>query len=263
MLLTGLYHKLHGVPRPVAMKKTVIKRRKRVPAVGSTSTGGRGTNAELPSPASAPASVPTVTAPPPHVAPPLDDKAHRASPPFGHRAPQPHSEHRINRPLGPEAYGLAGRYGKPSTPAGMNLPGSTSTSSLNIPERKKPWWQEGREGRDREKEEKDREAREREGVSHISFIDSSCFFPCFSYDRLPSICEEVSSPSHLIRCAIGHVMVTICDYDDPPIQVTIYFPLFSFSCWLAMSPIASSFYLVLFSFHVLQSFVLKSVESHG
>jgi hypothetical protein len=31
---TGLYHKLHGVPRPVAMKKTVIKRRKRVPAVG-------------------------------------------------------------------------------------------------------------------------------------------------------------------------------------------------------------------------------------
>ncbi|KAI5455421.1 GATA type transcriptional activator [Naganishia albida] len=30
----GLYHKLHGVPRPVAMKKTVIKRRKRVPAVG-------------------------------------------------------------------------------------------------------------------------------------------------------------------------------------------------------------------------------------
>ncbi|KAH8089393.1 hypothetical protein HD553DRAFT_259040, partial [Filobasidium floriforme] len=25
----GLYHKLHGVPRPVAMKKTVIKRRKR------------------------------------------------------------------------------------------------------------------------------------------------------------------------------------------------------------------------------------------
>ncbi|OWZ64849.1 hypothetical protein AYX14_06375 [Cryptococcus neoformans] len=161
----GLYHKLHGVPRPVAMKKTVIKRRKRVPAVGSTSTGGRGTNAELPSPASAPASVPTVTAPPPHVAPPLDDKAHRASPPFGHRAPQPHSEHRINRPLGPEAYGLAGRYGKPSTPAGMNLPGSTSTSSLNIPERKKPWWQEGREGRDREKEEKDREAREREGLA--------------------------------------------------------------------------------------------------
>ncbi|KAJ9123322.1 hypothetical protein QFC22_001521 [Naganishia vaughanmartiniae] len=33
-LSVGLYHKLHGVPRPVAMKKTVIKRRKRVPAVG-------------------------------------------------------------------------------------------------------------------------------------------------------------------------------------------------------------------------------------
>ncbi|WVO24012.1 uncharacterized protein IAS62_005371 [Cryptococcus decagattii] len=159
----GLYHKLHGVPRPVAMKKTVIKRRKRVPAVGSTSTGGRGTNAEHPSPASVPAPVPTVTAPPPHVAPPLDDKAHRASPPFGHRTPQSHAEHRINHPIGPEAYGLAGRYGKPP-PASMNLPGSASTS-LNLPERKKPWWQEGREGRDREKEEKDREAREREGLA--------------------------------------------------------------------------------------------------
>lgn len=34
-LFIGLYHKLHGVPRPVAMKKTVIKRRKRVPAVGA------------------------------------------------------------------------------------------------------------------------------------------------------------------------------------------------------------------------------------
>jgi GATA-binding protein len=34
-LTSGLYHKLHGVPRPVAMKKTVIKRRKRVPAVGT------------------------------------------------------------------------------------------------------------------------------------------------------------------------------------------------------------------------------------
>ncbi|KAJ9098898.1 hypothetical protein QFC19_006237 [Naganishia cerealis] len=34
LMNTGLYHKLHGVPRPVAMKKTVIKRRKRVPAVG-------------------------------------------------------------------------------------------------------------------------------------------------------------------------------------------------------------------------------------
>lgn len=36
----GLYHKLHGVPRPVAMKKTVIKRRKRVPAVGSRASEG-------------------------------------------------------------------------------------------------------------------------------------------------------------------------------------------------------------------------------
>ncbi|KAG8907668.1 putative electron transfer flavoprotein subunit [Tulasnella sp. 403] len=32
----GLYHKLHGTHRPEAMKKTVIKRRKRVPAAGGT-----------------------------------------------------------------------------------------------------------------------------------------------------------------------------------------------------------------------------------
>lgn len=37
----GLYHKLHGVPRPVAMKKTVIKRRKRVPAVGGAVLPGQ------------------------------------------------------------------------------------------------------------------------------------------------------------------------------------------------------------------------------
>ena len=44
----GLYHKLHGVPRPVAMKKTVIKRRKRVPAV--TSRGSAGPAGELDEP---------------------------------------------------------------------------------------------------------------------------------------------------------------------------------------------------------------------
>lgn len=217
MSSTGLYHKLHGVPRPVAMKKTVIKRRKRVPAVGSTSTstGGRGANAEHPSPASAPAPVPTVTAPPPHVAPPLDDKAHRASPPFGHRTPQSHSEHRINHPIGPEAYGLAGRYSKPPS-ASMNLPGSASTSSLNLPERKKPWWQEGREGRDREKEEKDREAREREGVSHISFIDFPFFLPVFikSLIKSSTILQFVKKSIAISNdkvCNRCHVVVTICD----------------------------------------------------
>jgi GATA-binding protein len=34
MGFSGLYHKLHGTHRPEAMKKSVIKRRKRVTAVG-------------------------------------------------------------------------------------------------------------------------------------------------------------------------------------------------------------------------------------
>ncbi len=34
-MCAGLYFKLHGTHRPNSMKKTVIKRRKRVPAAGS------------------------------------------------------------------------------------------------------------------------------------------------------------------------------------------------------------------------------------
>lgn len=39
--LPGLYFKLHGTHRPNSMKKTVIKRRKRVPAAPGVSSGGR------------------------------------------------------------------------------------------------------------------------------------------------------------------------------------------------------------------------------
>ncbi len=35
LICAGLYFKLHGTHRPNSMKKTVIKRRKRVPAAGS------------------------------------------------------------------------------------------------------------------------------------------------------------------------------------------------------------------------------------
>ena len=38
---SGLYFKLHGTHRPNSMKKTVIKRRKRVPAAPGVSSGGR------------------------------------------------------------------------------------------------------------------------------------------------------------------------------------------------------------------------------
>ncbi|WVQ79891.1 hypothetical protein IAT38_001991 [Cryptococcus sp. DSM 104549] len=180
----GLYHKLHGVPRPVAMKKTVIKRRKRVPAVGTSGPARNNTKYTAldqqlaaqaaaaaaatqpqrhqqsgPQTASSSSTTPAVTAPPPHVAPPHDgaEKARR-SPPFSHRVPPPHVD-RINHPLGPESYAL-GRYSKPSS-GSLNLAGSASAVPV---ERKKPWWNEGSSGRDHEKEEKDREAREREGA---------------------------------------------------------------------------------------------------
>jgi GATA-binding protein len=38
-IMTGLYFKLHGTHRPNSMKKTVIKRRKRVPAAGGVTAG--------------------------------------------------------------------------------------------------------------------------------------------------------------------------------------------------------------------------------
>lgn len=48
MLRSGLYYKLHGVHRPVAMKKAIIKRRKRV--VPAQTSGGDGTSQSVGSP---------------------------------------------------------------------------------------------------------------------------------------------------------------------------------------------------------------------
>nr|XP_031860711.1 uncharacterized protein CI109_003754 [Kwoniella shandongensis]KAA5527783.1 hypothetical protein CI109_003754 [Kwoniella shandongensis] len=177
----GLYHKLHGVPRPVAMKKTVIKRRKRVPAVG-TQPGSRAGSAVNPSdqnsPATASATIPpvgTVTAPPPHVVPPPENEKTHTSPPFTHRAPM-HGLGSSQLPFGtgPDLYaGLSRRNGKPpqAPPSG---------------ERKKPWWIDG--GRDREKEEKEREAREakeREGAV-ICFLNKTLISPMSDASSIPS-----------------------------------------------------------------------------
>nr|XP_019008301.1 uncharacterized protein I206_06857 [Kwoniella pini CBS 10737]OCF47082.1 hypothetical protein I206_06857 [Kwoniella pini CBS 10737] len=155
----GLYHKLHGVPRPVAMKKSIIKRRKRVPAVGAQ-PGSRDGSAGTEIPSSTPTTaMPNVVAPPPHVAPPPENEKSHPSPPFTHRAP-PHSDHRFNNALDP--YGLARR--------GLVKPQTATMTSGAPGERKKPWWIDGA-SREKEKEEKEREAREareakeREGVS--------------------------------------------------------------------------------------------------
>ncbi|ODN87733.1 hypothetical protein L198_06963 [Cryptococcus wingfieldii CBS 7118] len=158
----GLYHKLHGVPRPVAMKKTVIKRRKRVPAVssGATATPSSSTTRAItaapdqPSPVPTTAQMPSVTAPPAHVPPPIEDKMRVGSPPYAHRAPpsQHHTDHRGHHPHAQEF--IQGRYAKPSSNSGN-------------PGQGKKWWNDGR---DREKEEKDREAREREGGFFLPFL---------------------------------------------------------------------------------------------
>lgn len=67
----GLYHKLHGVHRPVAMKKSIIKRRKRVvPAMQEQESS----NAHL-------TSFPVSTSPNSHYSEPIDPRHHRQDSP--------------------------------------------------------------------------------------------------------------------------------------------------------------------------------------
>ncbi|BEI89690.1 uncharacterized protein CcaverHIS019_0210520 [Cutaneotrichosporon cavernicola] len=114
----GLYHKLHGVPRPVAMKKTVIKRRKRVPAVATAATQGRAGSAGAPPAPSASAAVPHSN--------PYDDKAR----PYGMSSPWAHNP--AQRDMDPRR---------------KNMPLIIPTAGANT-ERKKPWWIEDRRERD-------------------------------------------------------------------------------------------------------------------
>ncbi|GMK59259.1 hypothetical protein CspeluHIS016_0702740 [Cutaneotrichosporon spelunceum] len=115
----GLYHKLHGVPRPVAMKKTVIKRRKRVPAVATAATSGRAGSAGAPQAPQAPAPVPLSN--------PYDDKARR----YGMGSPWGHSP--AQRDMDPRR---------------KNMPLIIPTAGAANTERKKPWWIEDRRERD-------------------------------------------------------------------------------------------------------------------
>ncbi|KAK4688863.1 hypothetical protein P7C73_g1242, partial [Tremellales sp. Uapishka_1] len=145
----GLYHKLHGVPRPVAMKKTVIKRRKRVPAVGGPQSG-RGASAHIgqDSPSAGATDLErtpsrgTLTFPP--MLPTSDDRA------------------------------------KPKV-----MPQLIPSTGTGSGERKKTWWMEERRDKDREDRDREREAREREGVSaralfHLPFINTSAVSACSS-----------------------------------------------------------------------------------
>lgn len=69
--MAGLYHKLHGVHRPVAMKKSIIKRRKRVvPAMQEPEPN----NTHL-------TSFPVSTSPNSHYSEPIDPRQHRQDSP--------------------------------------------------------------------------------------------------------------------------------------------------------------------------------------
>ncbi|WVR04782.1 hypothetical protein IAU60_001794 [Kwoniella sp. DSM 27419] len=203
----GLYHKLHGVPRPVAMKKTIIKRRKRVPAVGTQpgSRGGSAPNAEQASPSGGTTAMPSVVAPPPHVAPPLDNDKNGPSPPYTHRAP-PHSDLRLGTHAGlshaAEAYALARRGNPPKPAPGMPLSGG-------LGERKKPWWVDG--GRD-QKDEKDREARdakEREGLAAEALLNMAP--PANGAGPSPDKRNDKSAPTSGASAARANAM----DIDQP------------------------------------------------
>jgi GATA-binding protein len=150
----GLYHKLHGVPRPVAMKKTVIKRRKRVPAVHANILRAE----PVPTPAEHRASPAAALAPIPST---RYDNGHSRERSANHTSPTFTMESR-NALADSSAY-LRTQKPNPSPGSGFGA-GSGSGSGSN--ETRKPWWIEER--RDREKEHRDREAktlRDREGVS--------------------------------------------------------------------------------------------------
>lgn len=173
----GLYHKLHGVPRPVAMKKTVIKRRKRVPAVGP-SVRGSSTQAELASPSTGSTAMPgtpqtatlgvtfgpdgekTRISPSPIPQTALPAPADRASAMFGSAG----YKDQLRRDAASSA-AVPLRHA-PVTATATGHGHTVGSSGGASGERKMPWWIE-----DRHDTNKDREAREREGVS-LTFLSA-------------------------------------------------------------------------------------------
>ena len=180
-ILAGLYQKLHGVPRPVAMKKTVIKRRKRVPAVGASSGRGESVNPSQSenSPGNASVALPTTPQTAAISIQPTHDQALEAARPvFAATSNPPPAEHRGSpadsatkgQPISTSSDFLGLMRRPPQTAMPISIP---ARIDLNGSERKRPWWIDNRD-REKEKEAKEREAREREGVSEYSCIEYSC-----------------------------------------------------------------------------------------
>lgn len=152
----GLYHKLHGVPRPVAMKKTVIKRRKRVPAVGSAGRNSPGgpSHSEQNSPAPANAPIPqTATASgAPYPTPTESEKSHPS--PYG----APPSMHENRSPSIFDPIGMRRQQQKAAVPLTLGHNNGT--------ERKKPWWFDDNRGSQQGEKERETKDKDREGLAH-------------------------------------------------------------------------------------------------
>jgi hypothetical protein len=180
--VSGLYHKLHGVPRPVAMKKTAIKRRKRVPAVGAGGERGGSASAEAtssPAPSGILGTPQTATISRPFTGTPAVDHdkprgpaslapaTATATPTPSHadRAAGLHTSSTLSDPLG--------LLKQPQKSMPLIIPSATTG------ERKNAWWIENRlayhrdfearEAREREQQE----VREREGTMGDSTVSKA------------------------------------------------------------------------------------------
>ena len=175
-LPSGLYHKLHGVPRPVAMKKTVIKRRKRVPAVGAATGRGGSAAGEQSSPAHPSVPIPATT---PQTATPADDKTTTHT---THAAAADHRPAGLSDPLGLR------RAPAPSASKAVPLIIGSAT------QRRPGWWLEDQRGRAKEPvaataDRDGKENKDKEGVSPNSMIGPvhmpTCPFPTSRLDAFP------------------------------------------------------------------------------
>jgi hypothetical protein len=163
------------------MKKTVIKRRKRVPAI--TSAAGRANAALAESASPAPQQPPLPTAP--TTSAPLPRDIYQASQSSGlGLSPARPAQHNGHPSLGSTYHDSLGLRG---TAVPLQLGGGIGG------ERKRPWWiEEGREEAERrvreaaERDKRDRD-KDQEGVSHVSAFSASTITPFFlvSYSYLP------------------------------------------------------------------------------
>jgi hypothetical protein len=152
------------------MKKTVIKRRKRVPAVtapgraGSTAAGQSGGPSPV-QPTTAMPGTPTPTAPLYTATP--DGERSRHTPPF-----TPHESQQTS------PSDLVRRTQNVAVPLVLSAPGGV--------ERQKPWWVEDKTV--------DNGSKDRDGsVSPLSLL-----WPCLSFESLPPHCPDGNGPSFVM-----------------------------------------------------------------